>query len=129
MRKIYLGSCHCNSVRFEVDAHVDHVRICNCSICQKRGALIFRVPKNDMRLLTPINDLTVYEWGTKTGADYFCPECGILQFRKPSNPSKKELVQGMRPFTGWAVNARCLDGLNITDLNVHNINGADISIE
>ena len=54
MKQTYKGSCHCNRVRFEVDADLDHVRVCDCSICRRRGALIHRVEENCFRLLTPI---------------------------------------------------------------------------
>ena len=59
------GSCHCGRVRFEVDAEIDHVRVCDCSICRRRGALNFRVPKAALRLLTPWEELSLFEWGTR----------------------------------------------------------------
>ncbi len=62
----YLGSCHCGRVRFEVSARIDHVRRCNCSVCFKRGALNFRVDKEDMTLLTPWEELSLYQWHTHT---------------------------------------------------------------
>ena len=43
----YRGSCHCGKVRFEVDAEIDHVRSCDCSICRRRGALNYRVATAD----------------------------------------------------------------------------------
>lgn len=59
MMKTYQGSCHCNAVRFEIDADIDHVRVCDCSICSRRGALIYRVPADAFRLLTPLSELSV----------------------------------------------------------------------
>jgi len=38
-KKTYTGGCHCGEVRFEVTADLSSVVSCNCSICQKRGAL------------------------------------------------------------------------------------------
>ena len=73
----YRGSCHCGRVRFEVDLDLDHVRSCDCSICRKRGALIHRVEEHRLRLLTPLDDLTLYRWHTRTAEDYFCPTCGL----------------------------------------------------
>ena len=83
MRQTYQGSCHCGRVRFEVDADLDHVRVCDCSICRKRGALLHRVDPDQLRLLTPLEDLTLYQFHTHTARDYFCPTCGILPFRRP----------------------------------------------
>ena len=66
MKKTYTGSCHCGKIRFEVDAKIDHVRVCDCSICAKRGALILRVDEKDFHLKTPLKELTLYQWGRKT---------------------------------------------------------------
>ena len=122
----YKGSCHCGRVRFEVDAAIDHVRVCDCSICYRRGALNFRVPRDALRLLTPWEDLTLYEWGTKTAKDYFCPVCGILPFRRPGDPAPHELQEGVRPFEGWAVNVRCLEGLDVESLPVSRFDGKSL---
>ena len=63
--KTYQRSCHCGRIRFEVDLDLDHVRSCDCSICRKRGALIHRVEAARFRLLSPIQDLTLYQWHTR----------------------------------------------------------------
>jgi hypothetical protein len=116
MRRRYSGSCHCGRVRFELTAEIDHVRVCDCSICRQRGALIFRVDEADLHLLTPLAELTLYQWGSFTAKDYFCPTCGILPFRRPSHPTEGELARGVRPFNGWAVNVRCLEGVDVDAL-------------
>ena len=123
---LYHGSCHCGKVRFEVEAEIDHVRVCDCSICVRRGALNYRVPRHALRLLTPWEDLTLYQWGTRTAKDYFCPVCGILPFRRPSDPTAQELREGVLPFDGWAVNVRCLDGIDFDALPVRRIAGSRI---
>lgn len=124
--KTYQGSCHCGACRFEVDMDLDHVRSCNCSVCRRRGALIHRVPAEALRLLTPLTDLTVYAWHTGTAKDYFCPKCGILPFRIPRKLTSEELAHGALAFHGWAVNVRCLDGVDFDSIPVSNITGADL---
>lgn len=123
---IYSGSCHCGRIRFEVDADIEHVRICDCSICRRRGALNVRVPKEKLRLLTPWEELSLYQWGSRTAKDYFCPVCGILPFRRPSDPTQQELREGVVPFDGWAVNARCLEGIDVDSIPVRRIFGSRI---
>ena len=123
MRKQYSGSCHCGRTRFEITADIDHVRVCDCSICTRRGALIFRVPEEDFNLLTPLSDLSTYVWGSGTGKDYFCPVCGVLPFRKPSALTSKEKAAGKTAFNGWAINIRCLNGIDFTTLPVERIPG------
>jgi hypothetical protein len=124
--KTYRGSCHCGRVRFEVDADIDHVRVCDCSICRRRGALNHRVPKANLRLLTPWDDLVLYQWGSRTAEDYFCPTCGILPFRRPSDPTRAELEQGVQPFDGWTINVRCLEEVDLDSIPVRRIFGSRI---
>jgi hypothetical protein len=113
---LYQGSCHCGRIRFEVDAEIDHVRVCDCSICRRRGALIHRVQPEQLRLLTPLEETVLYQWNTHTARDYFCPTCGILPFR--------------RPRTGphlWGINVRCLEGVDLDAIPVRRVSGSRLS--
>ncbi len=40
------GSCHCGSVKFEVDLPYgfEDLSRCNCSMCSRRGAVVASVP-------------------------------------------------------------------------------------
>ncbi len=116
MKKTYTGACHCGDVRFEVDMVLDHVRVCDCSICRKRGALIHRVAEDDLRILSPLQSLTLYQWHTETAKDYFCPRCGILPFRRPRTAPEM-----------WAVNVRCLDGVDLALIRVDHVRGSELS--
>ncbi len=126
MLKTYSGSCHCGRIQFEVLANIDHLRECNCSICIRRGALNVRVAKEHLTVLTPIEDATLYQWGSRTAEDYFCPKCGILPFRKPSQLTDAEIAAGKPTFTGWAVNARCLVGLDLSGIPIIKIDGKSL---
>ncbi len=121
----YRGSCHCGRVRFEVELDLDHVRSCDCSICRKRGALIHRVDARQLRLLTPLDDLILYQWHTRTAEDYFCPTCGILPFRRPRQRTAEEIAQGAAPaFSGWGINVRCLEGVDLAAIPVRQVHGS-----
>lgn len=113
----YRGSCHCGRIRFEIDTSLDHVRICDCSICRKRGALIHRVPREHVRLLTPLDELTLYTWNTHMARDYFCPSCGILPFRIPRTAQAGE----------WGINVRCLEGVDLDAIPVKRVFGSRLS--
>jgi hypothetical protein len=126
MSQKYRGACHCGLTQFEIEAEIESVRVCNCSICQKRGTLIYRVENDKFQMLSDINLLSIYEWHTKTAQDFFCPQCGIMPFRKPRALTSDELLKGMVPFDGWAVNVRCIEGINITQLPVITINGREL---
>jgi hypothetical protein len=109
----YSGSCHCGKIRFEVDADLDEVRVCDCSVCRKRGTLSHRVEPSCFRLLTPLAELSQYQWHTRTATDYFCPVCGILPFRRPRTAPHL-----------WTINVRCLDGVDLTKIPIKLVFGS-----
>ena len=124
--RTYRGACHCGRVRFEVDLDLDHVRSCDCSICHKRGALVHRVEEHQLRLLTPLDELTLYQWHTRTAEDYFCPVCGILPFRRPRHRTGEEAAQGFPQFSGWSVNIRCLEDVDLDAIPVRRVFGSKL---
>ena len=85
-----------------------------------------RVAKGTLRLLTPWEELSVYQWGSYTAKDFFCPHCGILPFRRPSDPTPQELLEGIKPFDGWAVNVRCIDDIDFSTIPIRKIFGSRI---
>ena len=116
METTYQGSCHCGNVKFEVTADIDHLRICDCSLCYKRGALNFRVEDSQLNRITPLAEMTLYQWHTKTAKDYFCPTCGILPFRRPRTAPDL-----------WTINVRCLEGINLDDIAKEHLSGSKLS--
>lgn len=65
-------------------------------------------------MLTPLEDLSVYVWGTGRARHYFCPVCGIAPLRNPrSDPTK------------FSVNARCIEGVDISALEIEHFDGRD----
>ena len=41
----YRGSCHCGKIAFEVEGTLEQVMECNCSLCSRRGYLLWFVPR------------------------------------------------------------------------------------
>lgn len=81
--RCYTGSCHCGAIRFAVDATIDRVTECNCSICRKKGILHHRVRPDCFRLLAGGDHLGTYRFGTGTASHHFCRICGIQVFTRP----------------------------------------------
>lgn len=79
----YSGSCHCGAVRFEIDAVIDRVTECNCSVCRKKGFLHHRVAPDRFRLLSGEDRLGTYRFGTGVAQHRFCTVCGIHVFTRP----------------------------------------------
>ena len=110
----YTGGCHCGRVAFEIElgSPIDRVDSRNCSICGKKGYLHWYVTKEQFRLLTPKDELSSYQFNTRTAVHYFCKTCGIHSFYIPrSHPD------------GYSVNARCLDGVNVDALGIEAFDG------
>jgi hypothetical protein len=125
MLKTYKGSCHCGLIQFEIDADLQHVTSCDCSICTCRGALIHRVDEENFRLLKPApstlkdetHGLIVYQFNTRVAKDYICPVCGILPFRRPRSAPHL-----------WAINVRCIEGLDLESLEIRKVFGSKLSV-
>src|SRR5687767_481131 len=97
----YKGSCHCGQVAYEVEGDLKGVMECNCSICSRKGSLLWFVPRDKFRLLTPEERASTYTFNKHKIKHHFCPTCGIHPFGEASDPSGKPMA---------AINVRCLEG-------------------
>lgn len=111
---IYKGSCHCGQIAFEVEGELTQVIDCNCSICSRKGSLLWFVPREHFRLLTPEENMNTYTFGKHRIKYRFCPKCGMHPFGEGVNPSGNYMT---------AVNVRCLDGVEFSSLPVKHYNG------
>jgi hypothetical protein len=101
------GGCHCGTVRYEVTTDLSPVISCNCSICQKRGALLTFVKAPQFTLLSGEDDMTDYQFNKKIIHHLFCGTCGIASFARGRGPDGSEMV---------AINVRCLDDVDLDAL-------------
>jgi hypothetical protein len=101
--RTYTGGCHCGEVRFEVTVDISSVVSCNCSLCQKRGALWAFVTPESFALRAGLEQLRDYQFGKRTIHHLFCPQCGVGAFSRGSTPKGAEMV---------AINVRCLDDVD-----------------
>ncbi|HNR84139.1 GFA family protein [Ottowia sp.] len=108
------GSCHCGRIRFEVDGAPAGVMACNCSICQRKGALMWFVPREQLRLLTPEADSSVYRFNKHVIQHRFCPVCGIHPYGEGTDPKGQTMA---------AVNVRCLEDVDLAALPVTAFDG------
>ena len=74
---LYKGSCHCGNVAFEVEGAIDGALSCNCSMCQRRGSLLWFVPRGRLALTTPEENAATYMFNKHVIKHHFCPACGI----------------------------------------------------
>jgi hypothetical protein len=107
IKGVHRGFCHCGCVEFEVDLAngFEELSRCNCSMCARRGAVIATVPLAAFTILKGKDQLSLYQFNTKTAEHYFCSKCGIYTHHKQrSNPNR------------YAINIACIEGVNPFEL-------------
>ena len=67
----YQGSCHCHSVKFEIESNLEKIVQCNCSICIRRNAKMIMIPKENFKLLEGSKDLSLYQFNTDMAKHFF----------------------------------------------------------
>lgn len=110
----YTGSCHCGQIAFEVEGIIEGVMACNCSICQRKGVLMWFVPRDKLQLKTRPEAMSTYTFNKHVIKHHFCPVCGIQPFGEATGPDGKAMA---------AVNVRCLEGVELDSFPVQHFNG------
>ena len=114
----YKGSCHCGKVAFEVEGELTGAMACNCSICQRRGSLMWFVPRSDLHLRTPEDAASTYTFNKHAIKHRFCPVCGILPYGEGKNPKTGDFVA--------AINIRCLEDIDLESIPVKHFDGRSL---
>jgi len=110
----YKGSCHCGNVRYEVSTELKTAMQCNCSICSRAGYLLTFVAPEQFKLQKGEDKLTDYQFNKKNIHHVFCSNCGIHSFGRGTGPGGKPM---------YAVNVRCLEGVDVGDLTITPFDG------
>ena len=100
--------CHCGEVEAEINVpdNLEKVLKCNCSICKRKGAIMYMVKNEDFTIVKGRDKLKLYQFHSKVAKHYFCSNCGIYTHHNPrSNPA----------MTGF--NLGCVDEINIFKLD------------
>lgn len=103
----YQGSCHCGRIAFEVEGDLEQVIDCNCSHCSRKGYLLWFVPRAQLQMKTQEGDMATYTFNKHVIKHHFCPTCGCAPFGFGVGPSGDAMA---------AVNARCLEGVDLPSL-------------
>ncbi len=108
------GSCHCGKVAFEVEGEIDSGLSCNCSICQRRGSLLWFVPRAQLRVTLGEDALATYTFNRHVIRHRFCPTCGMHPFGEGTDPKGNAMA---------AINLRCLTDIELESIPVHHFDG------
>ncbi len=109
------GSCHCGNIAFEAEGDFSTAMECSCSICRRKGMLLAFVPRTEMQLKTPRENLSAYKFNKHVITHYFCANCGIAPFSEATAPNGLEMS---------AINLRCVPEIDLSALKVTQYDGA-----
>jgi hypothetical protein len=113
----YRGSCHCGKVAFEVEGEIKGALACNCSICQRKGSLLWFVPREKLHLLTPDEAASAYTFNKHSIRHRFCPACGMHPYGEGTDPKGNAIA---------AINIRCLEDIDLSAIPVQNYDGRSL---
>ena len=113
----YKGSCHCDTVSFEADGEIKNALACNCSMCSRRGSLLWFVTPDNFRLVTHEHAASTYTFNKHVIKHRFCPKCGIHAYGEGVDPKGNRMV---------AINIRCLEGIDLATIPVKNFDGRSL---
>ena len=114
---IYHGSCHCGWIAFEVEGEITpqtQLIDCNCSICSRKGSLLWFVARAKPRLLGAADALSTYTFNKQTIKHRFCARCGIHPFGEALSPCGEPMA---------AINVRCLDDFDFSVIPIKHFDG------
>ena len=111
---IYRGGCHCGDVAIEVEGDISMVVSCNCSICQRRGSMLWRTPHAGLKVTAEPGALADYRFGAENFANRFCQRCGIHVFHEDASADGERFAY---------VNVRALEDFDLQAVEVFEYDG------
>lgn len=95
------GSCHCGTIRFELEwpGEIIPVRACSCTFCRKHGGVWTGRP--DAAVVVTIADrsrVSTYAFGTRTAEFHTCTRCGVVPIATSEIDSRMHAVVNVNTF-------------------------------
>jgi hypothetical protein len=100
-----------------VEGELDGAMACNCSICQRKGSLLWFVRRHELRLLTPEENAVTYTFNKHVIKHRFCPTCGIHPYGEGTDPAGNQVA---------AINIRCLEGIDLDSIPITHFDGRSL---
>lgn len=110
-------SCHCGQIQFEVVGELTGATDCNCSVCQRKGTLMWFVSQPQLNLLTPRDALRSYTFYKHASNTSSAPTCGMQPFGEGTDPKGNAMA---------AVNVRCLEGVDVYAIPANTLMGGRV---
>jgi hypothetical protein len=113
----YSGSCHCGKIAFEVEGELKGAAACNCSICSRKGSLLWFVRPDQLNLLVSEENLGTYTFNKHVIKHHFCKTCGIHPYAEGTDSKGNKMA---------AINIRCLENIDIQSVPVQQFDGKSL---
>lgn len=114
----YKGSCHCGKVSYEAELEPGPAMECNCSICSRKGYLLWFTSRSNLHILSGEDNLSVYTFGPHIIRHHFCSTCGCPTFGLGKPPGAEAEIA--------AVNVRCLENVDLEALERQPFDGRSL---
>ena len=113
----YKGSCHCGKVSFEAEGEIKSALACNCSMCRRKGSLLWFVPRESLRLVSAQDAARSYTFNRHAIKHRFCPTCGVHPYAEATSPEGKPMA---------AINLRCIENIDLPSIPVERFDGRSL---
>ena len=110
----YKGSCHCGAVAFEVEGEIEAAVACNCSICARKGALLWAAPRESLHVTAAEDTMSSYSFNRQAIVHRFCRTCGLHPFAEDAGEA-----EGRSAY----INLRCLEDFDLGAIEVIDFDG------
>ncbi len=114
MSTTYHGSCHCGNIAFDVEGELTGAMACNCSICSRKGSLLWFVPRDKLRLALGNKNIGTYTFNKHVIKHHFCQVCGMHPYAEGVDPKGNAMA---------AINIRCLENIELDTVPVKHFDG------
>jgi hypothetical protein len=110
------ASCHCGTVVMQAKSLPRSVTSCNCSVCQRLGALWAYYTRAQAFLVAGSDAIEPYLWGDRKIEFYRCATCGCCTHYESIEKNSD---------SRFAINARCFARDDLASLAVRRFDGAN----
>src|SRR5215813_14209463 len=95
----YKGSCHCGKVAFEVEGELNGAMACNCSMCSRKGSLLWFVPRDHLHVLASEADIGTYTFNKHLVKHRFARLAAFIRTEK--EPIQRAIGWAQSIFVVW----------------------------
>lgn len=106
--------CHCGNIKITANALPSSITSCNCSICNRLGALWAYFDLENVETLSGGKPKSTYSWGEKTITYHRCGECGCTTHYTATESDGSKLI---------AINCRMAPSSETSNIPIREFDG------